>query len=310
MTPEEAREKFGKEVRRDNGEVVWQPHPNKVRGMLLSYARMRDNIPSKFEEPQASEYIEGVWEWLRAKLGDGFGAIFQTHEPSPSGRFDRIGKDNLERFADGFYENNEEFRSLIDEAWDYRDDDNSVSSGSDTEENIKPRNDTLFGLEDTSPKNIIEKFFEQPDDYDEDSMLPQKGDPLPSAYKGFMKRYAMRTDRISSDVTSPDAEAFVDAFLDVMIEDYINEEGAIVIYDGSRYGECFSSPYHHEVVEWVREMWQEDDEFKRNVMEKWNKEVVDGEEDGEGESRLSKVGASNKTGNKGKRGQQSLGDFQ
>lgn len=254
VTKQEAREKYGDIVVNTDGNEVWRPDRNKVRGMIQSFVRAREQIEGATPEPHSSEYIDELWQWLREKMGEGFEAVFQGDEMSPSGKFDRMSKKKLADVAQSFYESNPEFQNEFYQKW----------------VQIKLEDETVTGLEEMTHKMAAEEFrIVEEDEYD---MIPNPAEDIDTeAYKKWMKEYALSVESIDKR-GSPNAEDFVDSWLSYLEGSVFNTLQVVCREDGGKYNDMFVVPDYSEVVGFARWLWSEDSEFREAVKEKWGRD--------------------------------------
>ena len=309
MKVDEVREKFGREVTNDEGHSVWEPNPNKVRGMIMKHARVCDEITGSSDEPDVEHYIDDLWEWLQQKLGGGFEGLFQGDEMSPSGRFDRIGKDNLKGFTENLYKKNDDYRSLVNEKWTvvHSTGDDASDGGDDNVVGEGVTGD-LAALSEMGHDDKILEFFvltEEPGP----GLRGKKKAPAVGMYKHYMTEYAIQVNGIPSSQSEPSAEAFVDEWIEWLKEFIFNTEKCIVSYEADKYNDMFVCPMKADVVEWARELWQKNELFRRNVKEKWGGSYKDTDVNNDSGSSLSKIKRPEMRSKKKRKGQVKLGDY-
>lgn len=300
MKPEEAKEKFGKEVVNKDDNVEWRPNHNAIRGACLKWAKERESIVTDGEEHDASVYVDDVWEWLEDKLGEGFSEVFNSDERFPQHGFNRVEIKTLENILNSFYENNDDYQEEIDRCWYVIDANLSVGLDGRCE---------LCGLIRMSPKSRVEEFFFQAGAGDEH--IPDKGGgPDEEAYKHYMKRWVLEVDWISSEENEASPEAMANAWLDWMAENMFNVPRALAFGSGASYAEVLNTPRRNEIELWAKEIWQNDDEVKRIANGKWNNKdfgtAVESEDEEEEDDGLRWVNKQDETK---KSGQMTLGDL-
>ena len=300
MKPEEAKEKFGKEVVNKDDNVEWRPNHNAIRGACLKWAKERESIIADDPEHDASEYVDDVWEWLEDKLGEGFSEVFNSDERFPQHGFNRVEIKTLENILNSFYENNEKYQEEIDRCWHVIDANLSVGLDGRCE---------LCGLIRMSPKSRLEEFFFQAGSGDE-YIADKGGGPDKEAYKHYMKRWVLEVNWIDSEEDEASPEAMANAWLDWMGEYMFRVPRALAFGSGASYAEVLNTPRRNEIELWGRELWENDDEVERIVNGKWNNKDFGSpdidEEEEEEDSGLNKVGGDNGTK---KSGQMTLGDL-
>jgi hypothetical protein len=220
------------------------------------------------ESHDAAEYVEDSWQWLSEKMGDGFGGVFVSDDPSPSGKFDRVTKDKFVEIVNEFYESNEEYRELVDEVWEYNDTEEEDGVGEDR----PPLEDDGVRLFDST------HIFYDGHNGSKASLPDADAEPDVSAFKYYMKMYAVNTDGIPSDDDSPSADAFVDEWLDYIEREALTYTVHICSDRSERHGGPWNIPTHDDISCWAREMFKNDSEFKENVLEKWGVEIEDDDE--------------------------------
>jgi len=309
MKVSEARDKFGREAVNDAGEKVWEPDPNKVRGMVMRYARTRDVITGPSDKPEAEYYIDDLWQWLQDKLGDGFEGIFQGDEMSPSGKFDRIGKDNLKGFTEDLYKNNDKFKEQVDDKW-------TVDSGRDSSDGDDSDSDfvgdgvtgDLAALSEMGHDDRVLEFFVLSEEQGP-GLRGKKEAPSVGMYKHYMIEYAIQVNGIPAKGSEPSAEAFVEEWVDWLGEHVYNTTGCIVQDDSSKYNDMFETPTYSEVVEWAKDLWKKNDRFKKELKRKWGQPYGSGGVDASNAGSLKPIQRPSRDKEKKRQGQVTLGDY-
>jgi len=298
MDKETARDKFGETVENEDGTESWMPQPNKIRGIIVRFVRDVDEIRAPVEEPEPAEYIDELWEWTREKLGDGFEGVFRGEEMSPSGKFDRVSQEKLMTYCDGLYGSNKEFTEVLDEKWVYDEDAQSYDE-------FDPVDVDLSG--EMGRHEAVHHFY---DGVNSTYPAMPDGDSEPdiSTYKYHMKRYAVTAEGIPHEDDEPSAEAFVESWMSYLRDD-IFVTAIHLVSNGTDSGQTsgWPVPSKDDVSQWARELWQEDDEFRENLIEKWGDERAEPTQDESVDKK--KVSAAQKDRKRSKRGQQSLGDY-
>lgn len=260
MTQSEAREKFGQVVQRDDADDMWRPNDNKLRGVLMKWIKERNRIFGEGDEFDGSEHTADLWEWLRDRLGDGTHGVFQTGEPSPSGKFDRVSKRRMAELMDGLYENNDDFREAVDEK--------RVDVGDMFEVPPDSLNECAR-LEWEENKDKIETFFHIKEQRYDEIPDPRKGPDI-DTYKYYMRRFAFEAREIDNDRNTPNAEEFVQAWVG-WIEDRVVDVSEAIVAPEGHYGHVDNGiPEFDEVVEWARELFANDDDFAQWVVDSWS----------------------------------------
>lgn len=274
MDIDTARDKYGSEYVGDDEEVHWSPNYNKVRGMVVRYAHAKDCIYCQSEAHSASEYVDDVWEWLGEKLGDGFHAVFESDEPSPSGEFDRVTKNKLESVIEGLYENNEDYVDVFDEKVEVVDDEDSYGNGCDETPRKIDEDTTIHESVRILYKGDMGRF---------PSRAPSHAEPDVDSYKYNMKEFAKDVDGIPSSDDSPSAEEFVRCWLSYLDEFVLSGVGHVCMEFLSGSTANWTVTGMDEIVQWSKEMWSDDDEFRSIVCEKWGDDIgIEEESDNKG----------------------------
>jgi len=309
MKVEEERERFGKESSNDESKTMWEPNPNKVRGMVMKYARTRDVIQGESDSPDVDEYIDDLWQWLQDKLGEGFEAVFQGDEMSPSGRFDRIGKDNLKGFTAELYKSNEDYRETVYEKWETVENDTGEgASGEDDGFPAEGVTGDLAALAEMGHNDSILEFFVS-DESKGPGLRNQKEEPAVGMYKHYMVEYAIQVNGIPADAREPSAEAFIDEWTNWLAEYIFKTDKCIMKEDSSKYKHLFVTPVKSDVVSWAKELWQSNDRFRENVKDKWGDSYSEQDTELTGDEGLPDMNRPSMGKEKQKRGQVKIGDY-
>lgn len=298
MDKETARDKFGKMVENEDGTERWMAEPNKIRGIIVRWARDVDEIRAPAEDPEPPHYIGDLWEWTEEKLGDGFEGVFRGEEMSPSGKFDRVSEDRMMTYCDGLYGNNKEFTEIIDEKWVHDEE-------AERYDEFDPVDVDLSG--EMGRYEAVHHFYEGTNKR-YPAMPNKQAEPDISTYKYHMKRHAVTAQGIPHDDDEPSAEAFVESWVEYLRQDVFVTAIHIVSNSDDPGGSGqWPVPTKEQVAKWARELWSDDDEFRENLIEKWGDERAE-PTDGDN-MKEKKISAAQKDKSRNKRGQQSLGDY-
>lgn len=309
MNKGEARDKFGSVSPNEEGEPVWRAERSKLRGVLLRYARTREEIVAPVPEHEPEYYIDDFWSWLKDKMGDGFGGVFRNDEMSPSGKFDRVSKDGMVRLANHMYGPNEEFTELMDDLWVHK----------ELEDDDKQEQVEMYeSFKESSGLPTIQQFYEiewkptlreNEDDPRAPDTFPSKEGPKPEGFKEALKEYTKMAKTIVSDSDEPNAEDFVDDWIQWMNE-HVQGGTYHIVDDRNHYKYDWMGVVDTDnVVKWAKELWKEDKEFRDNVKELWNNfDDRSDDDDGEDDDNLERADHGGLR-HKNKRGQQTIGDY-
>lgn len=298
MNSEEAREKFGKYSEGPNGEEQWEFDHNKLRGLFLKYSRDIDYLQGTSERPVCESWIDNFWQWLKANLGVGYKGVIQCSDPSPSGKFDRLGKSEAMRIADAYYDNHDEFKENMDELWEQVD-----------KTAIFPATDDSYieFVRDMSNDELLETFFNIYDRHDS-PVVGKRQSPNVEGYKFHIKQWVLETKTIQSETEKPSAEALVEEWIDWIVDEVLSLPTPIVERNPEDKVGGVPIPEQDDIVGWCRELWQDSEEFRENVKEKWNKEVEGDEKTMPVSDDVDSVREGIDTTRRNKRGQTSLTD--
>lgn len=265
MNKQEARDKFGEYVEDDDGNEVWQVDNKKVRGMLLKYSEEVHYLEGTAEWPDPEEWVDHFWTWCKGRIGVGYKGVLQCSEPSPSGRFDRIGKGELVRIATAYYENHYQFGENMDALWESVD---KIEGLVESDEGY------LESLEGMSDKEIIETFFNIYESRD-GRVIGKRQSPNVRAYKYHIKQWVYETETIQSESETPSAEALVREWIDWMGDEILEVRRPIADMKPDETVSGSHIPDFDSIVGWCRELWSDSDKFQQCVVDKWNKPVGD-----------------------------------
>jgi len=298
MKPDTAREKFGDVVETEEGEV-WRPEGAKIRGLVLKWAREVDTIEATEKGFDGEACVDHLWQWLHNKFGNGFTGVFQKGWYDGTKGFDRVSKKELAGQIETLYEDNDEFMGLVEQKCEEVLPDVGVSY-KDSDKEVVDVDERQQGSREFYVTQQL-----NPDHDTVDRIKPDK-----SQYKYHMKGWVLESETIQHDDGSPNAEASVECFKD-WIDDKTGIDSRWVIDSGDApRRDLFMVPLKSEVVEWCRELWNEDAIFREHLKMKWNKDVGNGdEEDGDSGKRKS-LHEDWRNRDKKKKGQQKIDSWQ
>jgi hypothetical protein len=277
--------------------------------MIMKHARSCDEITGPTEEPDIEHYIDDLWQWLQDKLGDGFEGLFQGDEMSPSGRFDRIGKDNLKGFTRNLYENKADYHNTVNDKWNQVDDDDGSPDDVDVDNFVgEGVTGDLATLANSGHSEQILEFFV----IDEDAG-PGVGDkkkaPAVGMYKHYMTEYAIQVNGIPATSESPNAEDFVEEWIDWLTEYIFHTEKCIVIRESDKFNNMFVTPTENDVVGWAKELWKQSELFRNKLKDKWGQPYAEQDIKTEGSGSLTKLNRPDMGTRRKKKGQVKIGDY-
>jgi len=300
MNKDEAREKFGKYSEGPDGEEQWEFDHNKLRGMFLRYSEEVDYLEGTTEWPDAEAWVDNFWSWVKVNVGVGYKGILQCQTPSPSGRFDRLGKGEAVRVANRYYENHDGFKENMDELWE----------PIDKVEDLPGAGEGYFEeLEDMSSKEVLETFFNIYEGHDRTG-IGKRQSPNVEGYKYHIKQWVFATDTIQSEETSPSAEALVQEWIDWMAGEILSLEKPIVELEPENCVGGIPIPEEDDIVGWCREVWKDSERFRTEVKEKWNKDVSSDDDALPDATDVKDIRRGIDTSSKAKSGQRGLTDFE
>lgn len=302
MTPEEARERFGSKVNKIVGEEtveIWHYDNPKIRGLIVKWANDVEEISATQEEFSGGACVDDFWEWVSGKMGEGFNAVFQEGWYESSGEFDRVSKGAVVKAIENLYENKEDFADNIDSKWSIA---NPVIRHDSRKEQISE-------LETNKRQQAANEFYVV-EDMDTSTDMVDRIIPDVSAYKYHMKMWALSGETIQAGSDSPNADDFVSEFKGwIDAETSIDSEWVIDDGDGPKY-DFFKIPSKDDVAQWCRDMWKNDEGFRRAVKKKWNREVeTDEDEEEEEHSNVDSLNDMYKKRDREKRGQRNIGEY-
>ena len=299
MNKEEARQKFGHKYQAENGEEQWEIDHSKLRGMFLKYSREVDYLEGPSDWPDAEHWVPHFWTWVKDNLGSGYKGILQCPEPSPSGRFDRLGQSEAARVANNYYDSHDEFRENMDEVWEFND-------------NIVDIPEAEHGYADTmeaaDTKEVIEAFFNIYEGHN-NSLAVRRQSHSVRAYKYHIKQWVFECDTIKTHEAKPSAEALVDQWVEWLSSNVLELQQPVVTPGDGDNPTREPIPNEEEITEWCRELWQESDQFRKHVKEKWNKSIESGEEGEPDPDEMTSLRKGVDVGKSGKQGQTGIGDY-
>jgi hypothetical protein len=281
----------------ENDEQEWEPDMAKIRGLILQWARDVDSIDGYAPEPECHCFKTSVKAWLTDRLGDGAHAIVRTHDYSKAG-FERVSKKQIAEQSKRLYDNNDEFRELVDEKWheitkEDIDGDDEVAVGKYIAEynGIDVSDDVLL-----TPSGL---------ESDGDVATPE---PRPRRYKYFIKRYVMESTSIESSYDRPNADALADNWVNWLRDELGTTKRYLVCSEGTEPAPGLHDVRVPDIAEWCRELWEDDEEFREHLKLKWNKSS--GEEDKAGiEPDLNPIDRPDMDTGTDKQGQTGIGEW-
>lgn len=299
MNVDEAREKFGRMAVGPDGEERWELNPNKIRGLFLKYSREVEYLEGSTDTPKGEEYVDHFWGWCKDKIGVGYKGILQCNRMSPSGRFDRLGKESAAYMLDAYYEAHDEFQENMDEVWHEQIPDIARRDKYDTTEEM---------LKDMNGADIIELFFHIYDGHDK-LIAGNRQSPDKRAYKYHIKHWVFQKETIQSEEDEPYAEGIVEQWLEWMADEILTTEAPIVDRVDEDEISTGAIPTADDIAGWVRELWVDSKKFKEQVKDKWNKELEKDEGDGPDMSDMNRIDRGRRSKKEKREGQQNLEAF-
>lgn len=299
MNKEEARQKFGQTYEDESGNQRWEIDHNKLRGMFLKYSRDVEYLEGPSDWPDAKHWMAHFWSWVKDKIGTGYKGILQCPEPSPSGRFDRLGQSEAARVANTYYENHDEFKENMDSVWE--ENDNIVDI---------PEAGHGYGetMENADVKEVIEAFFNIYEGHN-NALAVRRQSHSVRAYKYHIKQWVFECKSIKTHEPSPNAEALIDEWVQWLGSKVLDLERPIVTPEGEDNVTREPIPDKAQIVEWCRELWQESDQFRGHVKEKWNKSLSDGDDDTPEPEEMTSLRKGIDVGKSQNQGQTGIGDY-
>jgi len=300
MNQEEAREKFGCTVEGQEGEEQWQIDHNKLRGMFLKYSREVPYLEGTAEWPDAEEWVDHFWSWVKGSLGVGYKGVLQCKKPSPSGKFDRLGKSEAVRVANKYYDSHREFRENMNMMW------HSVDKIEGLVESDEEYIETLEGMGNTDILRTFFNIYEKRDG----AVIGKRQSPNVRAYKYHIKQWVFETETIMTHEPEPTAKALVECWIDWMGQEILSLKKPIVETEPEEAVGGIAIPDEEDIVDWCRELWKDSDKFKKSVTKKWNRDVHSGEDSTPDAREITDLRKGIDTSGKEKQGQQGLADYE
>jgi hypothetical protein len=299
MNEREARQKFGQFYEDEDGNQRWEMDHNKLRGMFLKYSRDVDYLEGPEDWPDAEHWMANFWTFVKDRIGTGYRGILQCPEPSPSGRFDRIGQSEAARVANAYYDSHEEFRDNMDEVWHYNDCTVDIPEGG---------NGYMETMEGADTKEVIQAFFNIYEGHG-NLMAVRRQSCSVRAYKYHIKQWVFECDSIKTHDAKPNAEALVEQWIEWLGSNVLRLERPVVTPGDGDNATSEPIPNQEEITEWCRELWQDSDKFREHVKEKWNKSTAGEDGAGPDPDEMVSLRKGIDVGGSQKQGQTGIGDY-